>query len=321
MRKHFMLRFIIIVFALGLAGQAMAAPVPAGEWLFNETGTLANSTGSNTALDLTLRNQTGAVADMHSADGLGVTGQSGDRAFDNTGATNMGTGYSSRADISDSNTGSPASNALDGLTNFTLSGWFRTDATISGTNPGWLFNNYYYSPGTGFTGYGLYYTAGELRFLMGHYLGYDLAASTPGAYSGNDTWIFFAAAVRGSSPGPAVSFYIGTPNTPVSLVNTVTGASVFQGGSAWPDVQYFTLGSTSYFTGASSVQTSQPFDGLLDDMRVFGSTLTLADLESVRSLAVVPVPAGAWLLASALGALGGLARAARRARQATHTGT
>jgi hypothetical protein len=79
--------------ALAIASMAAhAAPVPVGEWLFNETGTVANATGSNAALDLTLRNQNGTVADMHSADAEGVTGQAGDRAFDNRGATDMGAG-------------------------------------------------------------------------------------------------------------------------------------------------------------------------------------------------------------------------------------
>ena len=301
MRKLARYRLLTAVILLGIPFVLTAAPTPVGEWLFNETGTIANSTGSNTALDLTLRNQTGAVADMHSADGLGVTGLAGDRAFDNRGATNMGVGPSGRADIADS-----ASNVLDSLGNFTLAGWFRTDPTASGTGAGWLFNNYLYSPGTGFTGYGLYFTDGQLRVVSGHYNGYDLAMSTPGAYAGSDTWIFFAAVYKGSGACPAncpsVTFYTGTRSSPVTLVNTVSGNGVFQGGAPYPEGQYFTIGSTSYFSGGNIV-TGSPFDGLLDDMRIYGSTLTASDVESVRSLAAVPVPAAAWLFMSALGAL------------------
>lgn len=304
MRNSLLVRIACTAVLLIASSVSMAVPLASGEWLFNETGTLANSTGTNTALDLTLRNQSGAVADMHSADGLGVTGLAGDRAFDNRGATNMGVGYSSRADIADS-----ASNSLDGLGNFTLSGWFRTDPTASGTGLGWLFNNYLYSPGTGFTGYGLYYTDGQLRVLSGHYLGYDVAQSTAGAYAGSDSWIFFAAVYKGSGACPAncpsVTFYKGTKNGPVALVNTVIGAGVFQGGAAYPETQSFTIGSTSHTTGGANL-ASQPFDGLLDNMRIYGSTLTLADIESVRSLDVVPIPAAAWLFASALGALAAL---------------
>lgn len=290
---------------------SFAAPLPVGEWLFNETGTLANSTGTNAALDLTLRNQNGAVTDMHSADGLGVTGQAGDRAFDNRGATNMGTGYSSRADIADS-----SSSTLDQLTSFTLAGWFRTDPTASTTGlAGSLFDNYLYSPSLGFTGYRLFYIDGQLRLQAGHYLGYDLAQSTAGAYSGSDTWTFFAAVYKGSGTCPlncpSVTFYKGTKGGPVTLVNTVSGAGAFQGGAPYPDVQYFTIGSNSYFAGAQSLRTSQPFDGLLDDMRIWNTTLTLADLESVRGMAVVPVPGAVWMFAPALAALAGLRRRSR----------
>jgi hypothetical protein len=296
----------IAFLALGMQ-TSLAAPMPVGEWLFNETGTIANSTGSNTALDLTLRNQTGAVADMHSADGTGVTGLAGDRAFDNRGATDMGTGYSSRADIADS-----ASNVLDSLTNFTLAGWFRRDPQATSDSAGWLFNNYYYGPGVGFTGYGLFYADGQLGVISGHYNGYDLAQSTAGAYADADSWVFFAAVHEGSGSCPlncpSVSFYKGTLSGGVTLVNTVSGAGVFQGGTPYPDAQYFTIGSTSFFVGQNGVRTSQPFDGLMDDMRIYNTTLTLADLEGVRSQAVVPVPGAVWLFASAIAALASLRR-------------
>ena len=55
------------------------------EYKFNEAGssTLAQSTGSNTTA-VTLRNTSGVATDLHSADGLGVSGLTGDRAIDNT---------------------------------------------------------------------------------------------------------------------------------------------------------------------------------------------------------------------------------------------
>jgi hypothetical protein len=301
----------LLVAALWLAANtAKAAPVPAGEWLFNETGTLANSTGSNTALDLTLRNQTGAVADMHSADGSGLTGLPGDRAFDNRAATNMGTGASGRADISDS-----ASNTLDGLSTFTLAGWFRRDPAATSTNTGWLFNDYLYAPGIGFTGYGLYYNSGKLGMTVGHYLGYDSAQSSAGAYADSDSWVFFAAVYKGTGTCPLncpyVSFYKGTLNSPVVLINTVSGSGVLQGGASYPDVQYFTLGSASYSTGASIV-TGGPFDGLLDNMRIYGSALSLADIEAMQAAdipAAVPLPGTLWLFGTGAAGVMCLARA------------
>ena len=58
------------------------------------------------------------ATDLHSADGLGVSGLTGDRAFDNTASTDMG-GGGGRADQADLG-------AIDALTSFTLQGWFKT---------------------------------------------------------------------------------------------------------------------------------------------------------------------------------------------------
>src|SRR3990167_3976532 len=69
------------------------------EYKFDETGTTAPSTGSD-ATAVTLRNSAGVATDLHSADGLGVSGVTGDRAFDNTASTSMG-GSGGRADQAD----------------------------------------------------------------------------------------------------------------------------------------------------------------------------------------------------------------------------
>jgi len=316
--QHPVAAFRAILLMMATVTPTFAAPVPIGEWLFNETGTLANATGSNAALDLTLRNSLGTVTDMHSASGAGVTGLAGDRAFDNRAATDMGSGYSARADISDSASGSPASNALDSLTNMTLTGWFRRDVGANGTGTGMLFGNYGYNPCCGTTGYELYYSNGRLGFISGKgpSAGYDQALSTAGAYSDADSWVFFAAVITGSgscpSNCPSVRFYKGTKTSAVTLVNTVSGAGVFQGGTPYPDFYYFTVGSAPYFSGASSLRTGSPFDGLLDEMRVYNSAITLSDLDGLRAQAVVPAPAAVWLLASALGVMGGVRRLVRR---------
>src|SRR5205085_5209175 len=83
---------------------AHAVPSPIFEYRFNETGTSAASTGLDPS-PLTFQNSSGVISDLHSAAGLGVSGQVGDRAFDNTASTAMGdtgTGGLARTDTSHS---------------------------------------------------------------------------------------------------------------------------------------------------------------------------------------------------------------------------
>src|SRR5206468_2929114 len=63
-------------------------PPPLVELRFNETGTNAANTGSTSSPAL-LTDTDGALADLHSATGQGVSELPGDSAFDN-GATGMG---------------------------------------------------------------------------------------------------------------------------------------------------------------------------------------------------------------------------------------
>src|SRR3990167_756004 len=70
-------------------GQTVQAQTAILEYKFDETGTTAPSTGSNTTA-VTLQNSGGAATDLHSADGLGVSGSAGDRSFDNTAPSSMG---------------------------------------------------------------------------------------------------------------------------------------------------------------------------------------------------------------------------------------
>src|SRR3990167_2976306 len=70
-------------------GQTVQAQTAILEYKFDETGTTAPSTGSNVTA-VTLRNSAGAATDLHSADSLGVSGLTGDRAFDNTASSSMG---------------------------------------------------------------------------------------------------------------------------------------------------------------------------------------------------------------------------------------
>src|SRR3972149_4055276 len=103
-------------------GQTVQAQTAILEYKFDETGTTAPSTGSDVTA-VTLRNSGGVATDLHSADSLGVSSLTGDRAFDNTASTSMGGngGMAEQADLA----------AIDTLTSFTLQGWFKTDGSTA----------------------------------------------------------------------------------------------------------------------------------------------------------------------------------------------
>jgi len=90
--------------------QTVQAQTAILEYKFDETGTTAPSTGSDVTA-VTLRNSGGVATDLHSADSLGVSSLTGDRAFDNTASTSMGGngGMAEQADLA----------AIDTLTSFT----------------------------------------------------------------------------------------------------------------------------------------------------------------------------------------------------------
>lgn len=91
----------------------------------NSNNTTTVSTGSNTAT-ATIRNSSNVATNLRGASGSGVSGLSGDYAFDNaaasTGMGSLGTGGYATA---------PIGTAMDSLTSFTLSGWMNPATQIS----------------------------------------------------------------------------------------------------------------------------------------------------------------------------------------------
>ena len=93
---------------------------------FNETGTSAAADGSASTAGsptLNLIGNSGSPADLHAGPGSGVSGAPGDRAFDNTASTGILTASRGQhaADF----------NPIDGLTSFTLGGWFKLPSTAT----------------------------------------------------------------------------------------------------------------------------------------------------------------------------------------------
>lgn len=296
------LRGLGLLSGLSLAASAASAATPILQFTFNETGSTAASTGSNT-LSGNLWNSAFAPADLHGASGSGVSGGVGDRAYDNSSATGMGNagtgGVLNLGDV----------NAIDGLTSFTLQGWFNTATAINGVAR--LFDK---NTGAGTSGFLLRgnVTAGQLVLTIN-----NQSAISGTSYGTTNAWVFFAVTFDGSLTTNNVNFYVGSTSASASLVTTATIAAT----SSIANGVVATVGNASWLASGSAVN-NRPFDGLLDNMRIYGATsgsggvLTLGELEAIRSADVSPVPEPSAAVALA-GALGfGFAASARRRRGA-----
>ncbi|WP_146461858.1 beta strand repeat-containing protein [Rubripirellula tenax] len=111
----------------GVTGDGSVANQPLLEYLFDEIGTAAFASGSASMGDgspfLSLTDNSGNPADLHGAAGSGVSGKPGDFAFDNTNSSGI-TSASHGQNASDFD-------AIDGLSAFTLSGWFMLPSTAT----------------------------------------------------------------------------------------------------------------------------------------------------------------------------------------------
>src|SRR3972149_675501 len=192
-------------------GQTVQAQTAILKYTFDETGTTAPSTGSDVT-SVTLRNSAGAATDLHSADGLGVSSLTGDRAFDNTASTSMG-GSGGRADQADLV-------AIDTLTSFTLQGWFKTAGSTAiggggGTRKAVLLHNTSTSQGQT-KGFELFGQQNKLKLAV------DGSNVETSAYGDTQSWIFFAVTYDGTLTSDNVKFYKGSASSEVTLVTTLT---------------------------------------------------------------------------------------------------
>ena len=276
----------LLVFALssGFAMEAQAAPPPILEYRFNETGATAKSSGTNSTAVI-LRNASGVPTDLHSGNGQGVSGRTGDRSFNNSAASHMGRGDNSQ------NAGGIANQkdlaAIDKLASLTLQGWFKT---VPGKKIGGfarLFDNHNdrITPQGGFELYGGVNdngstAPGKLSLLLD---GVQVSSGTA-AYQEQSTWVFFAVSYDGTHPTNNVKFYKGTRTSPVVLVDTLTlnKASVNEAPTG------LGLGNRDRRPSIPTEVRDRPFDGFLDNLRIFGATtgnggiLSQSELETLR---------------------------------------
>jgi hypothetical protein len=262
------LKFIPAVFVLVCVAAfttAAQVPKPLLEYHLDETGTLCVSVGS-AMLPLTLLDANRLPADLHSADGGGLSGVLGDRAFDNSSASGMGGVGKGGVALVSTNLIS-----VGAFHSFTLQCWFNASAPLQ--NGARLFDS---------GNYGVF--AGRKAGVV--WLGIDRAAvGTPPVYHRTNQWIFFAVTYDGTQRSNNVAFYYGTKDSPVELV----GIPQTLNKGAVTNRHAMGIGNLSY-------DNVRPFMGQLDGVRIFADSagdagvLTQAQLESLRQSDVQQLP-------------------------------
>jgi hypothetical protein len=122
--------------------------------------------------------------------------------------------------------------------------------------------------------------------------------------SGGDVWTFFAVSYDGTLTSNNLNFYRGTTTTGVVQVGS---AVTLNKGVVANDTNGLSIGN-------NNAAFNRPYDGLLDNMRIFGSStdgsgvVSLATLESYRAndLLAIPEPSTGVLLLGSFAILLGL---------------
>lgn len=269
--KRIPLAFAVVAACLFGAGTSLHAQTPLLEFNFNNaSSSTVTSSGSVVA--------TGTVTGTYAA---GVTGAAGDYSFDNsasTGMGNVGTGG-----------GVLLSTSAGGYKSLTLQGWFNSSTVLG--NAARLIDGYNTASGSGFQLRADVSTPGALVLTMD---GLSTTASLA-SYNSTNTWVFFALTYDITTK--IARFYKGDATTAVAQVGT-------------DQTLDYGAGITATRTGGSNItigdlagSNTRPYDGLLDDVRVFGSAtdasgvLSLSQLESLRTADLVPEPSSVALMA------------------------
>ena len=247
----------------------VAAPKPILEYKFNETGTTAMSTGSDTSGATVEAFYTSypTTADLHSADGLGISGLSGDRAYDNTASTGMGLAGPMAYTA-------PPPTSVNQLLSVTLSGWFKTAGTGKLTNGATLISMYD-NGSQGFRLRGI--ETGEGQGALPFFIDSSNVVPTgeEAAWNATQEWVFFAVTYDGTKTANNVYFYTASPTSAPTLVG---GAQSINAGPL-DDSLGDSLTIASY-RGTNNLT----FDGYLDNIRIFGSKSDESGVLSLREL-------------------------------------
>jgi hypothetical protein len=187
-------------------------------------------------------------------------------------------------------------NKLDGLNALTLTTWLNVEAYTSGNirlaakQAGGTFGGFSWNmnaaPNSG--------PVGPDNFRLGIFLGNNISAGPTDFGAGFSTddvdaankWVFLAITYDNSLAVDNTKFYIGGENSPVTQLGgaiTLPQLTIDAGAS---------LFGVGYTDAAPAADTS--VIGYQDDVRVYGSALTIAELETVR-VENIPEP-GAWAM-------------------------
>ena len=260
----------VTAFSLPLVASAQT---PLLSYNFDEAGTQAFATGSAATAGAPALTIMGSGA-ARGAPGSGVTGKASDRAFDNT----LGSGIFGGGEAAHAGDFQP----IDALNSFTLTGWYyiAPGGEAIGRQASLIENINYQASSSTQGGYGVTgassANAGALRVRVNEVTGVE---SAPGTYADVGKYVNFAVTYDGTLG--VVNFYKGLVNQPVTLVGTAAYAK----GPVADESQPLILGESS---GGSSL-TFNPFNGLIDDVGIYGQALTLPQIEALRQ-SVVPEP-------------------------------
>lgn len=241
-----------------------ATPTPLVHYTFDEdpTNTSEPSVG-NVTTRFQMFDDADQSANFHSTDGKGVSGDSGDRAFNATAAIEMG-GDGPYLDLEQDQ------DELDTLYSFTVVGWFNRSPGTTGIKQANLLSK----------------TDGSSGFkLQGDSSGDGLILRVDGQevsdddfLAGRTGWVFFAVTYDGHDG--TVRFYRGNRSATVSEVHATTVSTT--GRTADTTRPLVSSGDPGGSKGSA-------FKGYLDELRLFGdqstnvSALNQSQLETLRN--------------------------------------
>lgn len=284
-RTKSVIHLALAIFAGCAIQSTLQAQVLVLDYNFNagSGSTYANSGtggGNGTFVSNTTAAPTGQTPG-YSANAGGVSGLSGDYAFDNSSATGMGT-----SGVGGRGFQGTGINIGTGRQSWALTGWINVSSAGSS---GRIFET---STGSGTTGVGLVQFAGGQIFVSGSGTGAPNAnAISSAAFSSLNTWYFLAITWDGNAAAnQKFTIYSGT--TAAAAINVLTTQATDSSTSFGTTDFRVSLGNAASF--------NRPFDGLLDNMRFYVASDSSAAFNSTQindiRVATIPEPSTALLL-------------------------